>query len=292
MSVPSTKILDHIVHLTPPGSLEATSAQWRELGFKVIPGGKHAGGFTANALVILQDGAYIELIYFTHPLSYYPPGSPERKARETHYWASKAPGWIDFAFLGTSPTLSEVINERAEREGSGVKYLSEQEGGRERPDGKVLKWLITAPAPEDARGRWPFFCGDVSPREWRVPVDPPSNAEHPCKALGLAHVRLLAEEQGFSILSNQVTSIIGARPIESSASEAKWVLDSPNISSSPPYLILSKAKTEVELDYLRTGGAGIYEVGFLVPQGSGRHGSAETPFGRIVWVEEYSLSSE
>lgn len=32
----STKILDHIVHLTPPGSVEATSEQFRKLGFKYV----------------------------------------------------------------------------------------------------------------------------------------------------------------------------------------------------------------------------------------------------------------
>lgn len=31
---PSTKTIDHLVHLTPPGSLEETSKQFRELGFK------------------------------------------------------------------------------------------------------------------------------------------------------------------------------------------------------------------------------------------------------------------
>lgn len=32
----STKCIDHIVHLTPPGSVEETSQQFRGLGFKYV----------------------------------------------------------------------------------------------------------------------------------------------------------------------------------------------------------------------------------------------------------------
>jgi len=119
---------------------------------------------------------YLELIAFTHPIEHYPEGSEERSRRESHIWASKLPGWIDYAFLGTSPTISEIINSRAQEEGSGVRYLAEVPGGRETPAGRVLKWLITGPDPtsnvEDAakNGSLPFFCGDVTPREWRVRI--------------------------------------------------------------------------------------------------------------------------
>jgi hypothetical protein len=67
---PSTRTLDHIVHLTPPGTFRDTADQFRELGFKfrveifvtisnplivpprVISGGTHANGLTANSLVV------------------------------------------------------------------------------------------------------------------------------------------------------------------------------------------------------------------------------------------------
>ena len=78
-------------------------------------------------LEILSDSAYIELISFTHPPDFYPPGSLERKARESHPWAKLRPGWIDYAFLGfgtsnpapgDSPDLADVINGRAATEGA------------------------------------------------------------------------------------------------------------------------------------------------------------------------------
>lgn len=121
---------------------------------------------------MFADGVYLELISFTHPASYYPPGSPERAKRDGNPWASRSLGWIDFAFLGNgsrSESIAHVINQRGREEGSGVRYEAEQDGGRTRPDGKILKWLISAPQVEK-RGVLPFFCGDVTPRSLRVRV--------------------------------------------------------------------------------------------------------------------------
>ena len=131
----------------------------------MIPGGTHTGGLTYNALVILSDGAYLELIAFTHPASYYPAGSADRKARESHTWANKTPGWIDYAHLGVDKSVSEVINGRK----GGAVYEPPVDGGRTREDGVVLKWVITAPDVErHGRGTLPFFCGDITPRKLRV----------------------------------------------------------------------------------------------------------------------------
>jgi hypothetical protein len=150
-----------------------------------VTGGTHESGFTENCLVvchnppptaaykfvyqIFQDGVYLELISFTHSPSHYPPSSPERREREDIPWASKLPGWVDFAFLGDSTTsISKIINDRAREDGSEVHYLPEINGGRETPDGKVLKWLISAPDTGLETGSVPFFCGDLTPRAWRV----------------------------------------------------------------------------------------------------------------------------
>ena len=65
------------------------------------------------------------------------------------------------------PRISDIINDRAKQDGSGTKYHSEQPGGRKRSDGRELQWVISAPVADEA-GTLPFFCGDVTPREWRV----------------------------------------------------------------------------------------------------------------------------
>lgn len=109
-------------------------------------------------------------------MSYYPPGTPERLKREAHRWAKAPLGWIDYAFLGNGSLepghrISDAINSRASETGSDVVYLPEVGGGRVRPDGEVLKWVISAPKEGGRQGEvgaLPFFCGDVTPRGLRV----------------------------------------------------------------------------------------------------------------------------
>jgi hypothetical protein len=72
MSKPSTRVLDHIVHLTPPGTIEETAQQFRDLGFtyatsytgdvraeikldSVLQGGKHTGGLSENCIVVCYN---------------------------------------------------------------------------------------------------------------------------------------------------------------------------------------------------------------------------------------------
>ncbi|KAJ7700893.1 glyoxalase-like domain-containing protein [Mycena rosella] len=281
----STKTLDHIVHLTPPGTVHETAEQFRQLGFNVIDGGVHADGFTANSLVILKDHAYLELISFTHPPEAYPPSSPARRARDSHKWAARAPGWIDYAFLGngslTAPNrISDVINGRRDASDAPL-YVDEVPGGRTRPDGEVLKWVISAPAKKDSI--LPFFCGDVTDRQLRVPTKPDSNARHPSGALGIAHIRLLTSRSSLAAVSKELSVVADGAPVSRTRTEAKWSLSTLN-GEHPPTLILSTPEgPEQEAFVARNSAAGIYEVGFWVGA-EGKEGSVTTPFGKIVWV--------
>ncbi|KAG6329717.1 hypothetical protein ID866_9372 [Astraeus odoratus] len=258
--------------------------------------GTHAGGLTANALVILASGTYLELISFTHPASHYPPGSPDRQKREGNPWAHKDPGWIDYAFLGSSDrsiSISRIINERAQAEGSDAHYCPEVDGGRIRQDGKVLKWVISSPAQasEDEagnRGVLPFFCGDMTPRKWRVPLDPPSNAQHSSGVRGVAHVRVLTGRESLERCAAKLTSVVGDPPAEvrtSSSLEYTWLLETPASGLgvvSTPRLVLSAPRNLEEDAYLDERGPGIYEVAFWTKPG-GKEGVSATPFGRIIW---------
>ncbi|KAJ6620369.1 glyoxalase-like domain-containing protein [Mycena sp. CBHHK59/15] len=267
----STKTLDHIVHLTPPGTVEETSQQFRKLGFKVIDGGVHADGLTANSLVVLGDNVYIELI----------------SKRESHKWAAKSPGWIDYAFLGNGSMkapdrISDIVNDRR---GSSDRplYLDEVAGGRTRPDGEVLKWVITSPA--EANSVLPFFCGDVTDRHLRVPTEPASNCRHPCGALGIAHIVLLTSESNFAALSNELSVVIASPPLSRTATEARWLLSTLN-GRHPTTLILSTASDQEQVQITsNNSNPVIYEVGFWVGE-DGEEGSVSTPFGRVVWVTQ------
>ncbi|RPD55659.1 hypothetical protein L226DRAFT_617052 [Lentinus tigrinus ALCF2SS1-7] len=276
MSGPSTKILDHIPHLTPPGTLQESVEAFRKLGFTVIPGGTHAGGATANALVVFADGTYLELIHFVHP----------PRPDDPNPWARKQSGWIDYAFLGTGgePSIADAINKRADKEASGVRY-EESKGGRRREDGKVLEWVIGS-TEESLRGTLPFFCGDVTPREWRVPLEPRSNTEHANTALGVSYLKLLITSDTFENSKTQLITVLGAQPTTSTTTEAAWDLEEQpshlGIHKSTPQLILSAAQDDEERAYVQEHGPGIYEVGFLVSDAT-KAGSAKTPFGRAVW---------
>jgi len=266
--------------------VEEVTKQFRDLGFKVLPGGTHAGGLTANALVVFDDGVYLELISFTHPASYYPPGSPGRILRDSHTWAQKSPGWIDFAFLGNgshveSEKISKTINERGRQDGSGVLYDPEQDGGRTRPDGQILKWLISAPE-SDRRGVLPFFCGDVTPRSLRVPNEPPSNTVHPSAARGIAYVRVLVNSSSFDAVSRQLTSVIGKQPISLSSSQTVWVLDTVHKQRELPQLRLAIPTDDEEGTFLENSDSGIYEVAFRIK--GDKRASETTPYGKISWV--------
>ncbi|KAI0792704.1 glyoxalase-like domain-containing protein [Abortiporus biennis] len=287
MTTPPTNTLDHIVHLSPPGSLKEISAKWKDLGFNVVQGGKHADGLTENALVAFEDGSYIELISFTNPITHYPPDSPSRRAREKHPWGKKEPGYIDFALLGNNgePSIAATINKRAEEDESGVKYEDEVNGGRTRTDGEILKWLITAPSQSsaigggDIRGRLPFFCGDLTPRNLRVPHEK-TDITHPNTAVGIAFVRILTSHDQFDGLRRQYGTILHAS--STSSEEVEFSLKTPAVdSTAAPSLFLRPPQSESEKEWLKTRGAGLYEVGVKV-QDSSRVAETSTPYGRII----------
>ncbi|KAJ8518229.1 hypothetical protein ONZ45_g4657 [Pleurotus djamor] len=288
---PPTNTIDHIVHLTPPGSLNESVAHFEQLGFRVIQGGTHADGLTSNALVIFEDGFYLELINFVKPASEYPPGTPERQRRDSHPWAeaSKQPGWVDYAFLGTGDakdeanTISKIINGRSKLDGSNVEYLPEVAGGRMTPQGKTLKWLITGAAAKHGRGVLPFFCGDVTPREWRVPITQ-DHYDHPSTAKGIAHIMLLSSSpDDVDQLARQFTTIIGSPP-QKNGDELSWSLET--ITTLHPTKLRLRVESSEEEQGSRVSGvlARIHEVGFWVERGKGK-GPALSPYGRLVWVE-------
>lgn len=141
--------LDHVVIAVT--DLETAVADYRALGFTVYPGGVHHGGVSHNALVIFADGSYFELIAW------------RQAAPDVRWWQvlSKAgEGLVDFALL-PEHTEQDVAAARAR----GLELEGPLDGGRLRPDGARLDWKIVRPKTNDL----PFWCGDVTPRDLRVP---------------------------------------------------------------------------------------------------------------------------
>lgn len=141
--------LDHIVIAVR--DLERTIADYRALGFTVVPGGEHPGRPTHNALVVFADGTYFELIAWR---------SPSAGERWWELLEHQGEGLVDFALL--PPSTAGVV---AAAEHRGVAYSGPHDGGRLRPDGVRLEWQTARPPSHDL----PFLCGDRTPRALRVP---------------------------------------------------------------------------------------------------------------------------
>jgi hypothetical protein len=141
--------LDHVVIAV--SELEQTIVDYRALGFTVYPGGVHHGGVSHNALVIFADGSYFELIAY------------RQAAPDVRWWqvlTKAGEGFVDFALLPEN-TERDVVAAR----GRGLDLVGPIDGGRVRLDGARLDWQTVRPKTTDL----PFWCGDVTPRNLRVP---------------------------------------------------------------------------------------------------------------------------
>lgn len=222
--------LDHIVHLVSPGKLGESVEQYKQLGFSVERGGVHADGLTQNALIILTDGVYIELIEFLEkPLKGYTNENETlnewKQRRSKHWWWDRKVGWIDWCLRGGKQdarveTINKVSNQiEADREKASkkektensekqmipqeeekssplVRYNNSQQGGRRALSGKEIRWNVTFPAlfKDIQRGTFPFWCEDITPRWWRVPTPSPP---HPNLTRGLSALTLLYYPENF-----------------------------------------------------------------------------------------------
>lgn len=165
--------LDHVVILVD--DLDVAQQRWRDDGFTVTPGGVHADGLTHNALICFADGIYIELLAFRTP------------AATTHRWDRfrAFPGLIDYAVLVNDlPMLVQQVSAR------GLNYTKAAEGGRQRPDGVMIRWRTSWP-PQGAEGL-PFLIEDLTPRELRVPAG--DHRRHPNGARGIAELAVAVND--------------------------------------------------------------------------------------------------
>ncbi len=144
--------IDHIVIAV--SNLEAAMKSYRELGFTVVPGGRHPVG-TYNGLISLADGAYIELISFYRD-------NPQHR-----WWAplQQGGGLVDFCMQ-----TDDLIGDTSKFRNAGVHIDDPVPWSRTRPDGYQLKWLLSL-VREGHRGVAPFLIQDLTPRDERVPKE-------------------------------------------------------------------------------------------------------------------------
>ena len=143
------KGIDHLVVVVP--DLDAAIASYRDLGFTVVPGGRHPIG-THNALIAFADGAYLELIAFFQP-------------NPSHRWYKRlhqGGGLIDVC-MQTDDLRGDLDAFRH----AGVKIADPRPLSRVRPDGYELRWVLAIP--DEHAGVAPFLIEDETSRTERVP---------------------------------------------------------------------------------------------------------------------------
>ena len=165
--------LDHVVLAVH--DLARASEDFRALGFTVTPGGQHPGRTSHNALVVFEDGSYIEIIAWQAP------------APEERWWRTlqaHGEGLVDHALLpaAVGPALAAA-------QARGLDTLRGPiPGSRNRPDGQRVAWESARHDTPDV----PFLCADLTPRALRVPEG--AARQHPNGATGIARVRVAAQD--------------------------------------------------------------------------------------------------
>jgi len=143
--------IDHLVIAVR--DLDAATKDYRDLGFTVVPGGRHTGIGTYNSLIAFRDGAYLELIAFYEP-------------RDDHRWwapLQKGGGLVDYC-LQTDDLPGDTRVLRA----AGLDIGDPEKRDRKRPDGKEIRWVFSL-SRGAYRGVAPFIIADETGRDERVP---------------------------------------------------------------------------------------------------------------------------
>ena len=177
---PVTFSLDHVVIFVK--DLNEATADFERVGFRVTPGGTHAGGLTKNALIALADGIYLELLAFTVPVTSENLAQLEgeqRTAMDRRFLprGAEGEGLGDFA-LGTI-RLQDAIDSAS---ASGLLVEGPFPGRRVRPDGTEVSWLLGFPRDPEL----PFLIEDTTNRDLRVPGG--KATRHPNGVIGLSEI--------------------------------------------------------------------------------------------------------
>jgi hypothetical protein len=142
--------IDHLVIVV--NDLESAAQDYQQLGFTVVPGGRHPVG-SHNVLIPFADGSYLEIIAFY------------REATDHRWWDPLETGerLVDYCFR-TDGLRGDTQKFRE----AGIDINDPVPWSRTRPDGYELKWLLSL-ARGRHRGVAPFLIEDVTPRSERVP---------------------------------------------------------------------------------------------------------------------------
>jgi len=137
--------VDHIVYATPDLAAGVVIIE-RLLRCDIVPGGRHPGWGTRNALVSLGTASYLEIIG--------PDPDTAAGTNPTLFGIDRldAPRIVTWAVKGHD--LTDLVASAKEM---GVDLGSVSAGSRSLPDGSQLAWELTDPFAERCGGVVPFF---------------------------------------------------------------------------------------------------------------------------------------
>jgi Glyoxalase-like domain len=139
-------VIDHLVYAAP--SLERAVADiTAEYHVAAVPGGRHPGYGTRNALVGLGKSFYLELVGIDTEQAV-----PAR-GRLFSLDESAPPRYVTWCARAPRPLAQTVAVARA----AGVDLGEILSMSRTRPDGSVIAWTVTSPFADRAGGVLPFY---------------------------------------------------------------------------------------------------------------------------------------
>lgn len=180
--------IDHIVIAVT--DLAEAVRDYEALGFTVLPGGEHPRG-SRNALVVLADGAYLEIIAFSRPVP------------EFRWWRvldQAGAGLVDYALLPRDSLDADTARIREQ----GIEIDGPINGERLQPDGVRMAWRSSRPPEPDI----PFLVEDVTPRALRVPEG--EARRHANGVTGVAGVTVAVRDLAAS--TARYRALLGAEP--------------------------------------------------------------------------------
>lgn len=184
--------IDHIVIAVT--DLDAAVRDYTALGFTVLPGGEHPRG-SRNALVVFEDGAYLEIIAFPRPVP------------DFRWWQvldRAGPGLVDYAVLP-----DDFDADLARARAAGIVMDGPIEGGRLQPDGTRIAWRSARPPEPDI----PFLVTDVTPRDLRVPTG--AARRHANGVTGVAGITVAVQDLATS--TTRYHALLGREPVATGA---------------------------------------------------------------------------
>ncbi|KAL4725910.1 hypothetical protein ACLX1H_006584 [Fusarium chlamydosporum] len=251
-------ILDHFAILVSYQTLQTVTENLKD-SLRVIDGGAHADGLTVNKLIHLADGTYLEFIAFVEDVD------PEK--RRAHRWGNLEEGKIaDWAHTLNSESEYASLQKRVADAGNGVTYGDLTSLQRHRPDGVLMKCLVSvALNSEGGRifpGTVPFWCVDETERHLRSPFKaeggdgPHEYTKHPSHAKGVSKVTVLLPEKDIATYKPVYDAIHNQKASEGNGYSWPYELPAgPNSGSNQ--VVLSKldggnGKAEIKLTLLGT----------------------------------------